>query len=498
MTSKTWSRVGIPALLLATAFALPVLAQTAAPAADATTTAAAAAAAPTVNKGDVAWMLTSSLLVLMMSVPGLFLFYGGLLRAKNMLSMLMQVGYCVAIVGLIWVLYGYSLAFTGGSPFIGGFSKAFLSGVTGESLAATFSVGVAIPELVYIAFQMTFAMITPALIFGAFAERTKFTAVVLFVPLWVTFVYFPVAHMVWYWAGPDAIDAAAKAVAAAADGAAKTAAQAALDSVLADAGYIFSLGAIDFAGGTVVHINAGIAGLVACLMVGKRLGYGKEALSPHSLTLTMVGASLLWVGWFGFNAGSNLEANAVTALAMMNTFIATCAAAISWMFVEWLVKGKPSMLGLASGIVAGLVAVTPPSGFAGIMGSLVLGLIVSPICFIFCTAIKNAFGYDDALDVFGVHGVGGIVGAIATGVLVSPALGGTGIFDYTTGAVAPYDMATQVIAQLKAVGVTVVWSGVGTAVILFIISVVVGLRPTTDVEREGLDINEHGERAYHS
>ncbi|MEP9354145.1 ammonium transporter [Xanthobacter sp. KR7-65] len=493
MTFKTWSRAGIPALLLAAAFAVPALAQTATPAPE-----AVAAAAPSVNKGDVAWMLTASLLVLMMSVPGLFLFYGGLVRAKNMLSVLMQVAYCVCIVGLIWVLYGYSLAFTGGSPFIGGFGKAFLNGVTLESLAATFSVGVAIPEYVYIAFQMTFAMITPALIFGAFAERTKFSAVVLFVPLWVTFVYFPVAHMVWYWAGPDAIDAAAKAVAAAADGTAKTAAQEALDAVLADAGYIFSLGAIDFAGGTVVHINAGIAGLVACIMVGKRLGYGKEALSPHSLTLTMVGASLLWVGWFGFNAGSNLEANGLTALAMMNTFIATCAAGVSWMFVEWLVKGKPSMLGLASGIVAGLVAVTPPSGFSSIMGSLVLGLIVSPICFIFCTAIKNALGYDDALDVFGVHGIGGIVGAIATGILVSPALGGTGVYDYTAGAVGAYDMATQVMAQLKAVAITVVWSGVGTAVILFVISVVVGLRPTTDVEREGLDINEHGERAYHS
>ena len=498
MTSKTWSRVGVPALLLALAVAAPVLAQTAPPATDAATAVPAAVAAPTVNKGDVAWMLTSALLVLMMSVPGLFLFYGGLVRAKNMLSVLMQVAYSVCIVGLIWVLYGYSLAFTGGSPFIGGFSKAFLSGVTGESLAATFSVGVAIPEWVYIAFQMTFAMITPALIFGAFAERMKFSAVVLFVPLWVTFVYFPIAHMVWYWAGPDAIDAAAKALAAATDGTAKAAAQAALDAVNADSGYIFQLGAIDFAGGTVVHINAGIAGLVACIMVGKRLGFGKEALSPHSLTLTMVGASLLWVGWFGFNAGSNLESNATTALAMMNTFIATCAAGMSWMFVEWLVKGKPSMLGLASGIVAGLVAVTPPSGFAGIMGSLVLGLIVSPICFIFCTAVKNALGYDDALDVFGVHGIGGIVGAIATGILVSPSLGGTGIYDYTTGAVAAYDMTAQVIAQLKAVGVTVVWSGVGTAVILFVISVIVGLRPSTDVEREGLDINEHGERAYHS
>lgn len=495
MTLKTWSRVGLPTLLTAAIVALPALAQTAAPAADA---AAAVATAPAINKGDTAWMLVSAALVLMMSIPGLGLFYGGLVRSKNMLSILMQVFYTVAIVGIIWVLYGYSLAFTGGSDFIGGFSKAFLKGVLPESATGTFSVGVSIPELAFVAFQMTFAMITPALIFGAFAERVKFSAIVLFVPLWVTFIYFPMAHMVWYWAGPDAVDAAAKALAAAADGAAKTAAQEALDAVLADAGLIYKFGALDFAGGTVVHINAGIAALVGCLIIGKRVGYGKEALSPHSLTLTLVGAGMLWVGWFGFNAGSNLEANGLTALAMMNTFIATCAAALSWMVIEWLAKGKPSMLGVVSGAVAGLVAVTPMAGFAGIMGALVSGLIVGVLCFFFCTTVKNAFGYDDSLDVFGVHGVGGIFGAIATGIVVSPALGGTGVFDYTTGAVAEYNMATQLIAQLKGVGVTVLLSGIGSAIIFFIVNAVVGLRVPVEKEREGLDITEHGERAYHS
>ena len=498
MTSKTWSRVGVPALLLALAVAAPVLAQTAPPAADAASAVPAAAAAPTVNKGDVAWMLTSALLVLMMSVPGLFLFYGGLVRAKNMLSVLMQVAYSVCIVGLIWVLYGYSLAFTGGSPFIGGFSKAFLSGVTGESLAATFSVGVAIPEWVYIAFQMTFAMITPALIFGAFAERMKFSAVVLFVPLWVTFVYFPVAHMVWYWAGPDAIDAAAKAVAAAADGTAKTAAQAALDAVLADAGYIFSLGAIDFAGGTVVHINAGIAGLVACIMVGKRLGYGKEALSPHSLTLTMVGASLLWVGWFGFNAGSALEANGTSALAFINTWLATAAATVSWVFAEWLIKGKPSMLGAASGAVAGLVAITPAAGFVGVVGALVLGLLAGVVCLWGVNGLKRLLGADDSLDVFGVHGVGGILGAVLTGVFAAPSLGGTGIWDYVTNAVAPeYSIGDQVIIQLTGVGTTIIWSAVVSLVAYKLVDMFIGLRVPEEEEREGLDVTSHGESAYH-
>ncbi|QJP15962.1 ammonium transporter [Starkeya sp. ORNL1] len=492
MTMKKWISAGLPVL------AAVALVAAAAHAQDAAVAAPAAAPGPTINKGDTTWMMVSTILVLMMSVPGLALFYGGLVRGKNMLSVLMQVFYTVSIVGIIWVLYGYSLAFTGGSPFVGGFSKAFLHGVGLESLGATFSVGVAIPELVFIAFQMTFAMITPALIVGAFAERVKFSAVVLFVPLWVTFIYFPMAHMVWYWAGPDAVDAAAKALAAATDPAAKQAAQSALDAVLSDTGYIFSLGAIDFAGGTVVHINAGIAGLVGALLVGKRTGYGKELMPPHSLTMTMIGASLLWVGWFGFNAGSNLEAAPLTVLAMMNTFIATCAAALSWMFVEWIVKGKPSMLGVVSGAVAGLVAVTPAAGFAGIMGSLILGLGVSVVCFIFCTSIKNALGYDDALDVFGVHCVGGIFGAIGTGILVDPNLGGTGIYDYVAGAVAAYDMTTQVTAQVKAVLITLVWSGVGSAILYKIVDIIVGLRPSVEREREGLDITDHGERAYHS
>jgi Amt family ammonium transporter len=469
---------------------------TAALAAAGTLAATAAFAEPTVNKGDNAWLMTSAALVLLMTIPGLALFYGGLVRAKNMLSVLMHVFYSVCIVGIIYVVYGYSLSFTGGSEWIGGFSKAFLSGVTPDSMAGTFSVGASVSEYAYIAFQMTFAMITPALMVGAFAERMKFSAVALLLPLWVTFIYFPIAHMVWYWAGPDAIDAAAKAVAAAADDAAKAKAQAALDEVLADAGKIFSWGAIDFAGGTVVHINAGVAGLVAAIMVGKRTGYGKELMPPHSMVMTMIGGSLLWVGWFGFNVGSNLEATGTAALAMVNTFVATCGAALSWMFAEWLVKGKPSLLGIVTGAVAGLVAVTPAAGFAGPVGAIVLGLVSGVVCLFFCSAIKHMFGYDDALDVFGVHAVGGIVGALGTGILVNPALGGTGIFDYVTGKVAEYDFATQMLAQLKGVLLTIVWSGVGTAIILFIISIIVGLRITVDKEREGLDLTEHGERAY--
>jgi Amt family ammonium transporter len=458
--------------------------------------AAAAAPAPTFNKGDNAWMLTSAVLVLLMTIPGLALFYGGMVRSKNMLSVLMHVFYTVCICMLIWVIYGYSLAFTGGSAFIGGFDKLFLKGVTADSQAATFSVGVTITEYIYIAFQMTFAAITPALIVGAFAERMRFAAVALFIPLWVTFVYFPVAHMVWYWAGPDAIDAAAKALAAATDEAAKTAAQAKLDEVLADAGQIFKWGAIDFAGGTVVHINAGIAGLVGALVVGKRIGYGKEIMAPHSLTMTMIGASLLWVGWFGFNAGSNLEATGGAALAMMNTFVATAAAALSWMFAEWMVKGKPSMLGALSGCIAGLVAVTPAAGFSGPMGALVLGLIAGVVCLFFCTTVKNALGYDDALDVFGVHCVGGIVGALLTGILVNPALGGAGIMDYVTGKIADYDFTAQMIAQCKAVATTLVWSGVVSFILYKVVDVLVGLRPSVEKEREGLDITDHGERAY--
>jgi len=476
---------GLSTLTIAVLLSDPALAQT-----------APAAPEIVVNKGDNAWMMTSTVLVLLMTIPGLALFYAGLVRPKNALSVLTHIFYTVCVVTLIWVIYGYSLAFTGGSAYVGGLDKIFLKGVTVDSKAATFSVGVNISELVYICFQMTFAAITPALIVGAFAERMKFSAVALFIPLWVTLVYFPIAHMVWYWAGPDAIDAAAKALAAATTPDAKKTAQEALDAVMADAGLIFLWGAIDFAGGTVVHINAGIAGLVGALVVGKRLGFGKDLMSPHSLVMTMIGASLLWVGWFGFNAGSNLEATGGAPLAMINSFVATAAAALSWMFAEWMLKGKPSLLGALSGAVAGLVAVTPASGFAGPMGALVLGLIAGVVCLYFVATIKNMLGYDDALDVFGIHCIGGIVGAIGTGILVAPALGGTGIMDYTTGKIADYDFWTQVIAQSKAVGMTLLWSGVGSFIIFKIIDYTVGLRPSVDKEREGLDLTDHGERAY--
>jgi len=472
-------------------------------AASSTLALAQAAAAPVPNKGDTAWMLISTALVLMMSIPGLALFYGGLVRTKNMLSILTQVFMIVALAAVLWVIYGYSLAFTNGgglNAFVGGFDKIFLKGIDVNSTAATFSNGVVIPEYVYMAFQMTFACITPALIVGAFAERIRFSAVVIFVVLWLTVIYFPIAHMVWYWAGPDAIAAAAKAVAAASDATAKTAAQAKLDEVVADAGMIYGWGALDFAGGTVVHINAGVAGLVGALMLGKRVGYPREAMTPHSLTMTMIGASLLWVGWFGFNAGSNLEANGTTALAFVNTFVATAAAALAWLFAEWGLKGRPSLLGMVSGAVAGLVAITPASGFAGPMGSLVLGLLAGVICFFFVAYVKNKFGYDDSLDVFGIHCVGGILGAIATGVLVAPALGGVGLVDYVAkpgeAAAGDYVMATQVFNQLKAVLVTLVWSGVGSAILFKLVDLVVGLRVPVDAEREGLDLAEHGERAY--
>jgi ammonium transporter, Amt family len=460
----------------------------------------ALAAGPVPNKGDTAWMLVSSALVLLMTVPGLALFYGGLVRTKNMLSLLMQVFYCVCIVTIIWVLYGYSLTFTAGTKyadFIGGASKLFLIGVNAETVAETFTHKVVIPEYAYLAFQLTFACITPALIVGAFAERMKFLAVALFIPLWVTLVYFPVAHMVWYWAGPDALVSAAKAVMdAGTDDVKKKAAEAALAVVKADGGYLFKLGAIDFAGGTVVHINAGIAGLIGAVMVGRRIGYGKEAMPPHSLTLTMIGGALLWVGWFGFNAGSALEANGTAALAMINTFVATAAAALAWSLIESLVRGKPSLLGAVSGAVAGLVAVTPAAGYAGPMGAIALGLAVSLVCFIFCSGVKNLLGYDDALDVFGIHCVGGIVGAIATGVLADPRYGGTGIFDYELGKIGDYDMMAQVMIQAKAVGVTLAWSGIGTTAILLVLMLVVGLRTDAEQEREGLDLADHGERAY--
>ena len=473
--------VGAAALL-----AHPALAQAQASAAAATSP----IPKPTIDKGDTAWMLVSTLLVLMMSVPGLALFYGGLVRTKNMLSILTQTLMIVCMVAVIWVTWGYSEAFTGGgTPFVGGLGKLFLKGVDANAQAATFSNGVYIPELAYVCFQMTFACITPALIIGSFAERVKFSPLMLFVALWVTLVYFPIAHMVWYWDGPDAVAAAA------------IKGQAALDAINGEAGYLFQKGALDFAGGTVVHINAGIAGFVGCLIFGKRIGYGREAMPPHSLTMTMIGASLLWVGWFGFNAGSNLEANGVTAVAFMNTFIATAAAGLSWLLVEQIVKGKPSLLGAASGVVAGLVAVTPASGFAGTMGSVILGLMVSPICFFFVTTVKNKFGYDDSLDVFGVHCIGGITGAIMTGILVDPALGGQGIADYAahpgTLSAGSYDMMGQVIIQAKAVLLTLVWSGVGSAILFFAIDKTWGMRATAEAEHEGLDIADHGERAYH-
>ncbi len=428
-----------------------------------------------VNKGDTSWMLISSALVLMMSVPALALFYGGLVRTKNMLSVLMQVFMIVSIASLVWVSWGYSMAFTSGGPFVGGFSKIFLMGVSASTYAATFSNNVYLPEYAFVVFQMTFACITPALIVGAFAERVKFTGLMVFMVLWMTLVYFPIAHMVWYWAGPDF-----------------------LPDAPTDYGFLWGKGALDFAGGTVVHINAGIAGLVGCLMIGKRIGHGKEVTPPHSLTMTMIGASLLWVGWFGFNAGSNLEANGVTSLAFINTFVATAAAAVSWALVEQLHHGKPSMLGGATGAVAGLVAITPASGYAAPMTSIVLGLIVSPICYFFVSTVKNRLKYDDTLDVFGVHCIGGIVGALGTAIVADPALGGQGFFDYTKfpAVVGTYDMATQLVTQFEAVALTLAWSGIGSAILYFIVDKTIGLRPTEEAEREGLDLSEHGERAY--
>ena len=481
LTSRLASALG--ALALAPALAAPAF-----------------AAAPV--KGDTTFMFLATVLVLLMTIPGLALFYGGLVRAKNMASVLMQVFAITCLICIVWVTYGYSMAFTGGgelNSYVGGFSKVFLAGVTSESLGGTFSNDVSMYEYAFIAFQMTFACITPALIVGAFAERIKFSALLIFSVLWVTFVYFPIAHMVWYWAGPDAVAAAAKAVAeAAADK--KAEAQAALDAVLADAGLIFSWGAIDFAGGTVVHINAGIAGLVGCIIVGKRVGYPREHMAPHSLTMTMIGAALLWVGWFGFNCGSNLESNGVSFLAMMNTFTATAAAGLSWMLVEWMVKGKPSLLGLVSGVVAGLVAVTPASGFSAPVPAIVLGVVAGIVCFGFVTGVKNALGYDDSLDVFGIHGIGGIIGALGTAILADPSLGGAGIADYVSQpgslVVAPYDVMAQLIAQSKAVGLTIVWCGVISTVLFLLLKFTIGLRPSEEHEREGLDVATHGERAY--
>ena len=459
--------VGLSLLAAAPALAAPIKAPD------------AAAMAGMVNKGDVAWMLVSAALVLMMSVPGLALFYGGLVRTKNMLSVLMQVFMIVSVAGLVWCCWGYSIAFTSGGDnhFFGGLSKAFLMGVDGTTYGATFSNNVYLPEFVFVVFQMTFAMITPALIVGAFAERVKFSSLIVFVVLWLTFIYFPMAHMVWYWSGPDF-----------------------LVDTPTDAGLLWSWGALDFAGGTVVHINAGIAGLVGALMIGKRVGFPKEPMPPHSLTMTMIGASLLWVGWFGFNAGSNLEANAVTGVAFINTMVATCAAAVSWSLVEQVHHGKASLLGAVTGAVAGLVAITPAAGYAAPMTSIVLGFVVSPICYIFVAFVKGKVGYDDSLDVFGVHCIGGIVGAIGTGIVAAPSLGGQGVFDYTVFPAAfhpeAYSIPAQVWIQVKAVVFTLLFSGIGSAILYFIIDKTMGLRPSQEAEMEGLDLSSHGERAY--
>jgi Amt family ammonium transporter len=464
----------------------PAAAAQAAPAADAAASApapaaeAAPAATPVPNKGDTAFMTIATALVILMTIPGLALFYGGLVRSKNMLSVLMQVFVVFALISVLWVVYGYSLAFTASGPFIGTLDKLFLAGVTPESVGATFSKGVYIPELTFIAFQGTFAAITTALIVGAFAERIKFSAVLLFSVLWFTFAYLPMAHMVWYWDGPDAITDAA-----------------ALEKVTAAAGWLWQKGALDFAGGTVVHINAAMAGLVGAYMVGKRIGYGREAMAPHSLTLTMVGASLLWVGWFGFNAGSNLEANGVAALAFINTIVATAAATLSWIAGEALMKGKGSMLGAASGAVAGLVAITPACGFVGVGGALIIGLIAGFVCLWGVNGLKKLLGADDSLDVFGVHGVGGVTGALLTGVFASPSLGGTGTCDYVANTCGGYPgIGTQVWIQLQGVLTTIVWSGVVAFAAFFIVKMVIGLRVSEEEEREGLDITSHGETAY--
>ncbi len=423
------------------------------------------AAEPTQDKGDVAWMMTSTVLVLAMIIPGLALFYGGLVRAKNMLSVLMQVSITAIIGMLCWALWGYSLAFTDGpaglAQFIGGTSRLFLSGVTTDSTVATFSDGIVIPELVFIAFQATFAAITAALVIGSVAERIKFSAVVIFAVLWPLLSYYPIAHMVWYFT-----------------------------SDAATTGFLFNLGALDFAGGTVVHINAGVAGLVGGILLGHRSGYRSEPWPPHSLTMTYIGAGLLWVGWFGFNAGSNLEATGGAALALLNTLLATAAAAFSWILTEWITKGKPSGLGLASGIVAGLVAITPAAGLVGPMGGIILGLVASPVALIFCSVIKNALRYDDALDVFGIHGVAGIIGAIGTGILAAPQFGGVGAEDF--------DIVGQTTIQATAVGVSFVWSAVASIVVFLLLKVLGGSRVSKETEQEGLDIMEHGERAYHS
>jgi Amt family ammonium transporter len=508
-----WRSLRVGAVTLAAAFALSALAPDMAFAQDTTAVpveAVAAEPAPvveevavaeitvpeaTVDKADTGWMMVSTVLVFLMIIPGLALFYSGLVRTKNALSVLMQVG-TVTVIGMImWALVGYSIAFTTGpsaflDQFFGGTARLFLiDGADGSDLSAnlvaTFSTGIYLPELVFVVFQMTFACITAALVLGGLAERVKFVGVVIFAILWPLLVYYPMAHMVWWWPGPDLVASGTPAV----------------------GGFIWNFGALDFAGGTVVHINSGVAALVGAIVLGRRTSYKKEPIPPHSLMMTLIGTGLLWFGWFGFNAGSNLESNYYSVLAMANTFLAPAAAGFSWVLVEWLTKGKASLLGLCSGIVAGLVAITPAAGFAGPMGAIILGLVAGPVCLFACSALKNLLGYDDSLDVFGIHGIGGIVGAIGTGLVVNPAWGGAGVVDYVgcveagavlgTCPVAAYDLVFQVTAQAKGVLTTLVWSGVGSLVIWVVLRVLGLLRVSKEVEQEGLDVAVHGEAAYH-
>ena len=466
-----------PAEAVATDAAAPVEAAPAEAAA-----AAEEAPAPSISKADTVWVLVSAALVIFMTLPGLALFYGGLVRSKNVLSILVQNLVVFSLVAVLWALYGYSFAFTEGSAFIGGTDRLFAAGLNASSIGATFTKGVYIPELAFFVFQGAFASITCALIVGAFAERVKFAGVLLFTVLWFTFAYLPMAHMVWFFPGPDAFTDADAATTA-----------------LSKSGFLFAKGALDFAGGTVVHINAAIAGLVGAYVIGKRTGYGREAIRPHNLTLTMIGASILWFGWFGFNAGSALEAGGVAAIAFVNTFLATAAAVVAWTLVEWVTKGKPSLLGAASGAVAGLVAITPAAGFVGLNGALAIGAIAGVLCLWGVTGLKRLLGADDSLDVFGVHGVGGITGALLTGVFAAPSLGGSGIWDYITETALPeYDIASQVWIQAQGVLVTIALSGTVALVAFLIVKYTVGLRVSEEAEREGLDISSHGEAAYES
>jgi len=469
MNSMLLKSLSLPALLLGSALTGMAHAEEAAAVVEVITE----AAAPVADKGDTAWVMISTALVFMMILPGLALFYGGMVRSKNVLSVLSQTMAIVGVIAILWVAYGYSMAFTSGgdlNSFFGGLSKMFLSGVDTSSLAETFSKGVFIPELSFVIFQLTFAAITVALVVGGLAERVKFSALLVFSILWFTFSYLPMAHMVWFWGGPSAYGD--------------------------PAGFLFAKGALDFAGGTVVHINAGVAALMGAIVLGNRIGFGREPMPPHNLVLTMVGAALLWVGWFGFNAGSNLEATGTAAIAILNTIIAPAAAMLAWGAAEWLTRGKPSMLGMASGTVAGLVVITPAAGFSGPMGAIVLGLVVGVIAFWGVSFIKRTFKIDDSLDVFAVHGLGGIVGAIGTGIVANPALGGSGVFDYAANAVAEFSPMGQVISQLWGVGVAVLWSGVVSFILFKLIDMTMGLRVSEEAEREGLDTSSHGERAY--